>query len=176
MTLPISTGTYKIDTTHSQIGFAVKHLGISTVRGTFDSYRGELVVGASLADTSVTIEADMASVNSGNKFRDDHIQNADFFDTADHPMLEFRSTSVTEADDGYVLAGDLTIRGVTQPVSLAVLFNGSSPFPLDQSTHFGFEATGVISRSAFGVSYGVRMVSDDVRLQLDVQFVDPAKG
>jgi polyisoprenoid-binding protein YceI len=174
MSLPIASGTYGIDTMHSQLGFSVKHLGISTVRGTFDKYTGELVVGDDLAGTSVTIEASMDSINSGNAMRDGHMHGADFFDVANHPTMTFRTTAITESAAGYAMAGDLTIKGVTQSVTFQAGYNGSSTFPMDNSTHFGFEATGSISRTAFGISYGVPMVSDEVKLSLDVQFILPA--
>jgi polyisoprenoid-binding protein YceI len=174
MTLPIPSGSYSIDTWHTQLGFAVKHLGISTVRGQFDDYTGVLTVGSDLASSSVTLEAQMASINSGNKGRDEHLHGDHFFDVANHPTLTFRSTSIEEQGTGYVLKGDITIRGVTKPVALDVTFNGSEVFPMDQSTHFGFAATGSINRTDFGVSYGVPMVSDTVQLNLEAQFVQPA--
>ncbi len=174
MSLPIPAATYGIDTAHSQLGFSITHLGISIVRGTFDTFDGSLTVGESLADTAVAIEADMASMNSGNPMRDGHMHGDDFFDVANHPTMSFRSTSIEESASGYAMTGDLTIKGVTQSVTLAADYNGSGVFPMDQSTHFGFAARGTISRSAFGISYGVPMVSDDVKLTLDVQFVQPA--
>jgi polyisoprenoid-binding protein YceI len=159
---------------HSQLGFSVTHLGISLIRGTFDRYSGSLTVGETLADTVVAIEAEMASVNSGNAMRDGHLHGTEFFDVANHPTLTFRSTSITENGSGYTMTGDLTIKGVTHSVSLQASYNGSGVHPMDQSTHFGFGALGSISRSAFDMSYGVPMVSDDVKLSLDTQFVNPA--
>jgi polyisoprenoid-binding protein YceI len=172
--LPIPSGTYGIDTMHTQLGFAVTHLGISLIRGTFDRFGGWLSVGDSLADTSLTIEAEMASMNSGNGMRDEHMHGPDFFDVANHPQMLFQSTSITESGSGYALAGHLTIRGVTHEVTLDTTYNGSAVFPVDQSTHYGFSAGTTISRTAFGVSYGVPLVSDDVRLELEAQFVNPA--
>jgi polyisoprenoid-binding protein YceI len=174
VSLPIPPGTYGIDTMHTQLGFAVTHLGISIIRGTFDRFSGWLTVGDSLADTSLTIEAEMASINTGNAMRDEHVQGAEFFDVANHPQMMFRSTSITESGSGYTLAGDLTIKGVTQPVTLDTTYNGSEVFVMDQSTHYGFSASTTISRSAFGVSYGVPMASDEITLQLEAQFVKPA--
>lgn len=174
MSLPIPAGTYGIDPMHSQLGFAVTHLGISIIRGTFDSFSGSLTVGADLTDSAVTIDAQMASVNSGNSMRDGHIHGAEFFDVAAHPEMTFRSTGISGSGPDYEMTGDLTIKGVTQPVVLDTTYNGTSVFPMDQSTHFGFSGKCTISRSAFGVSYGVPMVSDDVKLSLDVQFIKPA--
>ena len=174
MSLPIAPGTYGIDPMHSQLGFGVTHLGISIVHGTFDRFSGALFVGATLADTVVTIEAEMASINSGNAMRDEHVHGAEFFDVANHPQMTFRSTSITASGEAYTMAGDLTIKGATHPVVLHTTYNGSALFPMDRSTHHGFSAAATISRSAYGVSYGVPMVSDDVKLTLDVQFVSPA--
>ena len=173
MALPIAPGNYGIDTHHSQLGFTVTHLGISTIRGTFDQYSGALYVGEDLASTVVAVEAEMASINTGERDRDAHMQGPDFFDTSNHPQMNFRSTSIVESGSGYTMTGDLTIRGITQPVDFEVTFNGSNVFPIDQSTHFGFTASGSISRSSFGVSYAVPLVSDEVKLSLDAQFVLP---
>jgi len=172
--LPIPSGTYGIDPMHTQLGFAVTHLGISVIRGTFDRFTGSLAIGDSLADTSLVIEAEMASMNSGNEMRDGHMHGPDFFDVASHPQMRFESTSITAAGEGYALTGQLTIRGVTQEVTLDTTYNGSAVFPVDQSTHYGFSAGTTISRSAFGVSYAVPMVSDEVNLHLEAQFVQPA--
>ena len=175
MPLPIPAGSYEIDAVHSQIGFAVTHLGISVVRGTLDSFGGTLTVGETLVDTTVEIEADMASVHSSNEGRNDVIRGENFFDTAQYPTMTFRSTAIAENGDGYQLTGDLTLRGITEPVTLDVSYNGSALFPIDGTTHFGFSATGEFSRSAYGVSFGVPMITDEVSLDLGVQFVQPAQ-
>ena len=174
MDLPIAAGTYGIDTAHSQLGFGITHLGISIVRGTFDSFTGSLTVGEHLGDTAVEVDADMSSVNSGNAGRDEHLCGELFFDVANHPMMAFRSTGISGHGSDYELNGDLMIRAITQPITLAVTFNGEAVFPMDGSTHFGFSARGRISRSAFGIDYGVPMAGDDVDLHLEAQFVQPA--
>ena len=110
MALAISEGTYPIDAVHSQLGFFVTHLDISLVRGTFDVFTGALTIGSAVADVTVLIEAEMASVNTGNAARDKHILGGDFFDVPNHPQMTFASTSVSETSDGYELKGDLTIR------------------------------------------------------------------
>jgi polyisoprenoid-binding protein YceI len=174
MSLPIPPGSYGIDTVHTQLGFSVTHLGISVVRGSLDRFSGTLTVGETLGDTALSLEAEMSSVNSGNAKRDEHLHGADFFAVAEHPTLTFASTSISEAGAGYSLTGDLTIKGTTQSVTLEAIYNGEGVFPADQSTHFGFGATGTISRSSFEITYGVSMVSDDVALVLEAQFVRPA--
>src|SRR5262249_29880682 len=158
---------------HSQVGFSVRHLGISTIRGTFDQYSGALYVGDDLDSTVVAIEAEMGSLNSGNSDRDAHMYGPDWIETTNYPQMKFSSKAMEEAADGYTMTGGLTIRGITLPVTFAVLYNGANVFPVDRSTHFGFEAVGSISRSAFGVSYGVPLLSDEVKVRLDVQFIAP---
>jgi polyisoprenoid-binding protein YceI len=171
--LPIGVGTYPIDTAHSQLGFSLIHIGISAIRGTFDEYSGELKVGDNLDDTSVTIEAEMASINSGNQTRDENVHVAEYLDVAHHPRMSFRSTSIAEGDSGYALTGDLTIRNVTVPTTFDVTYNGEAIFPIDGSTHFGFTGRATISRTAFGVSHALDIISDEIDLTLDVRFVRP---
>lgn len=173
MTLPLPAGTYAIDTAHSQFCWAVRHLGISTIRGTFDRYAGSLVIGTTLESTSVDITVEMASVNSGNPGRDEHMHGSDWFDTAAHPTMTFRSTGVRAAGDTYEITGELAIKGTSREETLVVRYNGSSVFPMDGSTHVGFTVDGVISRSAYGVSFGVPLVSDAVEISLGAQFVQP---
>ncbi len=173
MGLPIGVGTYSIDTAHSQLGFSLRHLDITAIRGTFDDFNGELKVGEGLDDTSVTIDAEMASINSGNALRDEHVHAAEYLDVANHPRMSFRSTSIAEKDSGYALTGDLTIRNVTVPTTFDVTYNGEAIFPIDGSTHFGFTGGTTISRSAFGASHALDVISDEIDLILEVRFVRP---
>jgi polyisoprenoid-binding protein YceI len=171
MALPIESGTWKLDTWHTQLGFSVRHLGISTVRGLFREYDGTVVVDDAGA-ASIDVSAQMTSVDTGNEGRDGHLQGGDFFDSATHPTMSFVSTSVeSNGDNTGVLHGNLTVKGVTKPISLAATFNGTGVFPMDNSFHAGFVATGSFNRTDFGVSYGVPLVSDEVQLVLDVQLV-----
>ena len=101
MALPIAPGNYGIDTVHSQLGFSIRHLGISIIRGTFDRFRGALDVGDDLASTVVAVEAEMESINTGNRDRDELMYGSDWFDTADHPKMSFRSTSIVDAAGRY---------------------------------------------------------------------------
>ena len=146
------------------------------MHGCFDSFSSAMTVGDSLDATNISVEADMASVNTGNAMRDGHLHGGEFFDVANHPKLTFTSRGITASGDGYKLAGDLSIKGVSQPISLDVTFNGTAVSPVDKATRFGFSATGSLSRSAYGISYGVPMVSDEVALRLDAQFVAAAEG
>jgi polyisoprenoid-binding protein YceI len=115
----------------------------------------------------------MASINSGNRLRDENVHAPEYLDVANHPRMSFRSTSIAESDSGYALTGDLTIRNVTVPTTFDVTYNWEAIFAIDGSTHFGFTGRATISRSAFGVSYAPDVISDEVDLTLDVRFVRP---
>jgi polyisoprenoid-binding protein YceI len=177
MAIPLSpAGAWKIDTSHTQLGFSLKHLGISTVHGMFTEYGGEATIGSDLESSSIELTAATKSVNTGNAWRDEHLVGEHFFDSENHPQMTFRSTSVSAAGDRYKLVGDLTIKGITKPVEFDLDFHGTSVFPTDESTHAGFLATTTIRRSDFDVSYGVPLASDEVNLRIDAQLIAPASG
>lgn len=177
--LPLTPGTYALDTYHSGVNFRVRHLGLSTVRGRFDTFDASLVVGESLGDIAVTAEIDLASVDTNNADRDAHLASTDFFNVESHPKMTFASTSVDGNGSEYEMAGDLTINGVTKPVTLDVEFNGVETFPMDGSKHVGFEATTEIKRSDFGIDFNATLGADKVllgekvKVELDIQFVAP---
>ena len=179
-TLPLASGTWAADPSHTTVGFTVRHLGLAKVRGRFDGVTAAVIVGDDLATTSVSAEIDLGSVATGNPDRDGHLQSTDFFNAEAHPQMTFVSTGISGSDEEYTLTGDLTINGVTQPVELDVEFFGTSVFPMDQSTRAGFTATGTLSRKQFGIDFNVPlggdkvMISDKVNLELDVQLVAPA--
>ena len=122
----LSTGTWTIDPVHSSIGFSVRHLVVSKVRGNFGTFSGAIVV-AEDGTPSVSAEIAIDSVNSGNAQRDEHVKSADFFDVEKYPTATFVSTGVRADGDGYVVDGDFTLKGVTKPVALALEFNGVNP-------------------------------------------------
>jgi polyisoprenoid-binding protein YceI len=175
MSLPLAAGTYQLDQHHSQIGFTVMHLGLTPVRGLFPEYEGTLRVGDRLADTALTVSIVMASVQSGHVGRDEHLQIADYFDTAAHPMMVFESTSIAagESDDRWVLDGDLTIKGTTRPLRLSAGLTGRRVFPLDEKEHTGFVANGRLSRLAYGIGAEVPdiMLSDEIELDIAAQLI-----
>jgi polyisoprenoid-binding protein YceI len=178
-TLPLSTGTWTADSSHTTVGFVVRHLGLSKVRGRFDGVTAQLVVGDDLASSTVDAEIEMGTVRTGNADRDAHLASSDFFNAEVNPIMTFRSTSITGSGEEYTMIGDLTINGVTQQVELDVEFFGTSVFPMDQSTRAGFSATGSISRKDFGINFNAPvgadkvMISDKVTLELDIQLVAP---
>lgn len=178
MTTTIKSGTYVIDPSHSSVEFAVKHMMISTVKGRFSDVKGALVVPDS-GQPSVDVTIAAAGIDTRFEARDTHLRSADFFDVERFPELRFVSSSATRSGDGWKLAGDLTIRGVTRPVALDVTEEGAGVDPWGNH-RIAFSATGRINRSEFGLTWnaaletGGVLVSEEVRLQLDVQLVRQA--
>jgi polyisoprenoid-binding protein YceI len=178
-TLPLATGAWTADPAHTTVGFVVRHLGLSKVRGRFDGVTAQLVVGDDLASSAVSAVIEMGTVKTGNADRDAHLASSDFFNAETNPTMTFRSTSIAGEGEEYSMVGDLTINGITQQVELDVEFFGTSVFPGDQSTRAGFSATGTISRKDFGISFNAPvgadkvMISDKVALELDVQLIAP---
>jgi polyisoprenoid-binding protein YceI len=177
----MSTSKWVIDPTHSNIGFKVKHLMISTVSGEFGSYEGTVETkGDSFPDADIAFSAQIDSITTLNEQRDGHLKSADFFDAANYPTLNFKSTSLSKkGDDEFVLNGDLTLRGVTKPVSLNVEYSGTVVDPYG-NTKAGFSITGKINRKEFGLTWaavtdaGSVVVSEDVKLAIEVQLVKQA--
>lgn len=171
-----TAGTWTIDPVHSEVGFTVRHMMVSKVRGKFTSFSGVIVTGADPLDSSVTAEIDLSSVTTGNDQRDAHIRSADFFEVERYPAMTFRSSGVREQGDGYILDGKLTLKGVTKDVPLALELNGFGPDAYG-GIRAGFSATAEISRSDFGVNWnaaiegGGVVVSDKVTIQLEIEAV-----
>lgn len=174
--------TWKIDPSHSEVQFKIKHLMISTVTGEFTDFDSTLVCAGEGDDFNggqVSFSAKIASINTKNEQRDGHLKSADFFDAETYPELTFRSTSLDLSGGEVVLKGDLTLKGTTKPVTLKGDFGGVVTDGYGQ-TKAGFEVTGKINRQDFGLTWsavteaGGVVVSDDVRLLLNVQFVKQA--
>jgi polyisoprenoid-binding protein YceI len=172
--LPLSpTGVWKFDPNHTQVGFSVRHLGISTVHGLFANFSGHATIGDDAATSSVELTARTESINTGNTWRDGHLVGPDFLDVERFPEMTFRSTSIAEAGDGYLVDGDLTVKDVSKPVSFQLTFHGTNVFPVDKLTHAGFLATTTIRRSDFDTGYGIPIASDEVEIRIDAQLVAP---
>ncbi|WP_028931719.1 YceI family protein [Pseudonocardia asaccharolytica] len=169
-------GTWDIDPAHSDVSFTVRHMMVSKVRGRFGAFSGEIVTGDDLRSSTVTATIDATSIDTNNDQRDGHIRSADFFDVANHPEWTFRSTGVRADGQDHVLDGELTIKGVTKPVTLDLEVGG---FGADAwgGTRAGFTATTTINRNDFGVDIampldgGGMVVSDKVQITLEIQAV-----
>ena len=177
MSLPLTPGTYQVDTAHSSASFSIRHLGISNVRGRLAIPAGQLVVGDDLASTNVSASVDVDSLDTNDHSRDAHVKSPDFLDSAAFPTFEFKSTSIQSAGEEYILFGNLTIKGNTRPVELAVEFNGAEKHPFDGATRVGFEASTTISKKDFGVEFNAPLgadkflLSDKLKISLDMQFI-----
>jgi polyisoprenoid-binding protein YceI len=169
-------GTWSIDPVHSEVGFTVRHMMVSKVRGRFRTFSGQIVTGASPLDSAVTAEIDLSSIDTGNEQRDAHIRSADFFEVETYPTMTYRSTGVRADGDVYILDGKLTLKGVTRDVPLALEINGFGPDAYG-GTRVGFTAIGEINRRDFGVNFtavmetGGAVVSDKITIQLEIEAV-----
>jgi polyisoprenoid-binding protein YceI len=173
----MSTTTWKLDPAHSEVSFKVKHMMITNVTGLLTDYNVEAVSeGEDFSNPKVTFTAKLNSINTGNEQRDTHLRSADFFDVEKNPELKFKSTSYKQSGDGYKLQGDLTIKGVTKPVTLDVEFGGIGKDPWG-NTKAGFSVTGKLNRKDFGLNWnaaletGGVLVSDDVKIAAEIQLV-----
>lgn len=177
VTAPINPGTWTIDAAHSTVGFTVRHLMVSKVRGKFDTFSGTITV-AEDGTPSVQAEIDVRSLSTGQADRDAHIRSADFFDAEKFPTATFVSTAVEPDGDDYTLTGDFTLHGVTKQVSLKLLFNGINP-GMGQGPVAGFEASTVINRKDFGIDIemplegGGVVVGDKVTINLEIEAGQP---
>lgn len=171
-----AAGTYAIDPTHTEIGFAVRHMAVAKVRGRFGTFDGVIHVGEDPADSSVSVTIDASSVDTRDGTRDAHIRSADFFDVEHHPSWRFESRSVTGGPSEWKVEGDLTIRGVTRPVALDAVLEGVVQDPYGNH-RVGFSATASVDRDDFGVSFGAVMeagglvVAKRVDIQLEVEAI-----
>jgi polyisoprenoid-binding protein YceI len=169
-------GTWNIDPVHSEVGFSVRHMMVSKVRGRFNTFSGQLVTGEDPLNSTVTAEIDLASIITGNEQRDAHIRSADFFEVETYPTMTYRSTGVRLDGGDYVLDGELTLKGVTKSVPLTLELNGFGPDAYG-GTRAGFTATGELNRKDFNVNFEAPMqnggvvVSDKITLQLEIEAV-----
>ena len=168
--------TWNIDPIHSEVGFSVRHMMVSKVRGRFTAFSGQIVTADDPAQSSVTAEIDLTSINTGQEQRDEHIKSADFFEVETYPTMTYRSTGVRVEDGEYILDGDLTLKGVTKTVPLHLELNGFGPDPYG-GTRAGFTATGELNRRDFNVNFSAPMqnggvvVADKIQLHLEIEAV-----
>lgn len=177
MSTTTTSRTWSIDPVHSQVDFGVRHMMISTVRGTFGELEGTIHLDEDdLTNSSVEVSIDAASIDTRNEDRDNHLRSGDFLNVEEHPTLRFKSRSVEPAGDGFVVQGDLTIRGVTREVTLEAeeLGRGTDPWG---NPRVGFRADTRINRKDFGLTWnqaletGGVLVGDEVKISLEVQAI-----
>ncbi|HMR82898.1 MAG TPA: YceI family protein [Niabella sp.] len=168
---------WTIDAMHSEIGFKVKHLVISTVSGKFKTFEGTVQSEKDdFTDAAISFSADVDSIDTGVEQRDQHLRSADFFEAEKYPKLTFESTEIVKDGDDYKLTGNLTLKGITKPVTLNVELGGVGPNMYGQ-TVAGFEISGKINRKEFGLTWGAVteaggvVVSDDVKLTANLELV-----
>ena len=179
-TTSIAAGTWVADPAHSTFGFSVKHLGIATVRGTFGEFDGKLEIGDELSSAKISGSVKVASIDTSEPQRDEHLRSADFFDAATYPELTFVSTAVKALDEEtFDIEGDLTLHGQTHPITLRAVLEGAETDPWGNE-RVGFEIVGTIKRSDWGMTFnqalgsGNLLVSDKVNLAIDVSAVKQA--
>lgn len=168
-------GTWKLDPTHSEVTFSVRHLAISKVRGSFDVFDATIVTAENPADSTVEATVEIASINTNQKERDNHLRTNDFFKADEFPTMTFASQSVALNGENMTVLGDLTLRGVTKPVTLTGEFGGIVTDGYGQ-VKAGFEASTKINRHDFGVSWNAALeaggftLGDDVSINFELQF------
>jgi polyisoprenoid-binding protein YceI len=169
-------GTWVIDPVHSEIGFSVRHLMVSKIRGRFEKFEGQIVTGDDVLDSQATLSVDLSSINTGNADRDNDLRSSNYFEVDKHPTMTYRSTGLKADGDRYVADGELTVKGITNPVPLHVELHGISRDPWG-GTRAGLSATGEVNRKDFGVTFDMPMeggglvVGDRIQLALEIEAV-----
>lgn len=176
----MATTKWVLDPMHSEVQFKVKHLVISTVTGSFKTFEGSLETeNDDFTDAKVEFSLNVDSIDTNQSQRDEHLKGADFFDAASHPKISFKSTSFTKDGDDYQLKGDLTIKGITKPVTLDVEHGGVAT-DFYGNNKAGFDVTGKINRKEFGLTWdgvteaGSIVVGEDIKLIASIQFAKQA--
>ena len=170
----IPQGVWRVDPAHSKVGFAVKHMGVATVRGEFGQFEGSVVIGDDLAASTATGTVQAASVDTNQDGRDEHLRSADFFEVDKYPEISFTSTKLEQVDDETVkIVGDLTMHGETHPLELEAELGGVEVGP-EGEKRTGLEVTANLSRADWGMKFNAALgsgnvvVSDKVKLTLDI--------
>lgn len=167
--------TWSLDKAHSRVGFTVTHLGIADIGGTFGTIDAKITSAKpDFTDAVIELTADVNTIDTDNENRDKHLKSGDFFDTEKNPTFTFKSTSVKKVSDKkYKVTGDLTLHGVTKPVTLDATFNGTAQHPQSKKTVAGWNISGIVKRSDFGIATGMpaAMLADDVKLVASTEFI-----
>jgi polyisoprenoid-binding protein YceI len=172
-----AAGTYAIDPSHTHVGFSVRHLMVSKVRGAFTGVSGTIAIASDPLNSSVEASIDMASIDTGDEQRDAHLRSPDFFDVENYPTMTYRSTAVRPDGKGrWLVEGELTLHGITRPVPLEVTFEGAGADPWG-GVRAGFSARAEIDREDFGLTWnqiletGGIAVGKKVNIELEVEAV-----
>lgn len=172
----VPTGTWNVDPSHSVVQFSVKHMGIATVKGQFNEFQGSLVIGED-GTASATGTVEVASVDTREPQRDEHLKSADFFGAEANPQIAFASTAIEPVDEeSFKITGDITINGITKPITLDATVEGTDTDPWGNE-RVGLSVTGQLNRSEFEMKFnqalgsGNMLVSDKVKLSLDISAV-----
>jgi polyisoprenoid-binding protein YceI len=174
--LPLAAGRWALDYSHSAVGFTIKHLGLSKVRGRFNAFEAEVVIGSDLAGSSVAASVALDSIDTGNVDRDANVLSPLLIDVARRPTLSFRSETLRALDtERYEITGQATIGDVTRPLVLRAQFSGVEAAP-DGRRHAGFEAIGELRRKDFGIGVDIpgAALGDVVRIELDTELIEPS--
>lgn len=171
---------WSVDSSHSSVGFSVKHMMVSKVKGAFEDYSATVTTEdlADLSNAAITFEIQTASINTQSEDRDNHLRSADFFNVEQYPTITFQSTNIEKDGEDYKVTGDLTIKDVTKPVTFDVSYNGKGTNPWGVEV-YGFEAETKINREDFGLTWnaaletGGVLVGKDIKITVDLE-VNPA--
>jgi len=172
----LTPGTWNADLSHSSVNFSVRHLVVSKVRGQFQKFDATLQIAENPLDSKVQASVDLASIDTGDDGRDNHVRGGDFFDIEQFPTMTFASTGIRPNGSDYYLDGDLTIKGVTKPVTLDLEFNGVATDPWG-GTRAGFSAETEVNRADFGINYnaaleaGGVLIGEKLKVTIEVEAV-----
>ncbi|PAX06690.1 YceI family protein [Sphingomonas lenta] len=167
----VRAGTYRVDPNHTQVTWTVNHMGFSMLTGQFGASGGQITIDPARPQaTKLEVTFNTAELSSTSAGFTKHLNSADFFETAKHPTARFVSRDVQVNGNRATVTGDLTIKGITKPVTLQASFVGAGPNPMNKKLNFGFRATGQVNRSDFGLGMAVPVVSDRVDLEINAAF------
>lgn len=167
--------TWTADNAHSKLAFSTVHLGISDVAGLFNEFDASIVASEdNFSDAVFELTVEVASIDTEVKMRDDHLRSADFFNVEKFPKMTYKSTSIKKVGkDKYKLTGDLTLHGITKPVTMELWYRGTIENPQNGAVTAGFQLTGTLNRSDFniGPDFPEAMISDEVKIKADGEFI-----